>query len=337
MVLRIDPEFQNKIPPLTEAEFEQLKENILSDGEVYEPIAVWNGTIVDGHNRWKIIQENPDIPYKVREMKFADKWEAFDWMYKKQLGRRNLTEELKEYLIGKRYEAQKNMVGAPTGNDNAKKQSGQNVQFESRRGTKDGTAGEIGKEYGIDGRSVRRAEKFSKGIDAIREEFPETANSILKGELPVSKTDVMEIAKESDKPTLREKIEKLKAGEPIREKKPQQPTARIIQSEPIIIPAKVESEKPREFMAGTRENRELNRKIREGIAMMYDTERDTSYTLKNLIDSMKGTFEMYLRTISSFYQDHKELYTKGNKSEIDSVYKELIDEIKKIKEEIKYA
>lgn len=35
--LKIDPEFRDKIPPLTDAEFEQLKENILSDGEVYEP------------------------------------------------------------------------------------------------------------------------------------------------------------------------------------------------------------------------------------------------------------------------------------------------------------
>lgn len=332
MVLRIDPEFQNKIPPLTEAEFEQLKENILSDGEVYEPIAVWNGTIVDGHNRWKIIQENPDIPYKVREMKFADKWEAFDWMYKKQLGRRNLTDEQKSYLRGKLYEARKHNVGGQFGNDNAKNDVPKvGTSFPTR------ISEQIAQEQGVGKETIKRDEKFAKGIDAIREESPETADSILKGELPVTKTDVMEIAKESDKPTLREKIEKLKVGEPIREKKPQQPTARIIQSEPIIIPAKVESEKPREFMAGTRENRELNRKIREGIAMMYDTERDTSYTLKNLIDSMKGTFEMYLRTISSFYQDHKELYTKGNKSEIDSVYKELIDEIKKIKEEIKYA
>ena len=57
----IDPEFKSKIPPLTDAEYEQLKENILEAGEVYEPIVVWNGTIVDGHNRWKIIQENPEI------------------------------------------------------------------------------------------------------------------------------------------------------------------------------------------------------------------------------------------------------------------------------------
>ena len=38
--LQIDPEFRSQIPPLKDDEFAQLRENILADGEVYEPIAV---------------------------------------------------------------------------------------------------------------------------------------------------------------------------------------------------------------------------------------------------------------------------------------------------------
>ena len=49
MELRVDPEYESKIPPLTEDEFRQLKGNILSEGSVLMPIIVWNGTIVDGH------------------------------------------------------------------------------------------------------------------------------------------------------------------------------------------------------------------------------------------------------------------------------------------------
>lgn len=114
--LKIDPEFRDKIPPLTEAEFEQLKENILEDGEVYEPIAVWNGTIVDGHNRWKVIQENWELlkdKYRTKSMDFADKWAAFEWMYKKQLGRRNLTDEQRTVLTGKMYEARMHTISNP--------------------------------------------------------------------------------------------------------------------------------------------------------------------------------------------------------------------------------
>lgn len=191
--LKIDKEFKEKIPPLTEAEFEQLRENILSDGEVYEPIVTWNGVIVDGHNRWRVIQENPEIPFRTKEMDFADKWAAFEWMYRKQLGRRNLTEQQKAYMIGKMYEARKKSVGAPEGNNNAEKQNGQNVQIVSRREIKDGTSGEIGKEFGIDGKTVRRNEHFAQGLDAIADISKEAADKILKGESRVAKSDVSEM------------------------------------------------------------------------------------------------------------------------------------------------
>ena len=50
-VLQVDKEFEKIIPPLDEEEFKQLKNNILRDGEIYHPIIVWNGIIVDGHHR----------------------------------------------------------------------------------------------------------------------------------------------------------------------------------------------------------------------------------------------------------------------------------------------
>lgn len=57
--IKVDPEFQSIIPPLTDEEFQQLQDNILEAGEVLDPICVWKGIIVDGHNRWRVIQENP--------------------------------------------------------------------------------------------------------------------------------------------------------------------------------------------------------------------------------------------------------------------------------------
>ena len=52
--LKIDPEFQGKIPPLTFEELNQLEANILRDGRIINPIIVWQGLIVDGHNRYTI-------------------------------------------------------------------------------------------------------------------------------------------------------------------------------------------------------------------------------------------------------------------------------------------
>lgn len=192
--LIIDPKFRDKIPPLTDDEFRQLEENIVEAGEIYEPIVVWNGVIIDGHNRYKIAQMHPEVKWTTRSMEFADEWAAYDWMYSNQLGRRNLTEPQRIYMVGKKYEARKRSVGAPKGNTNAEKQTGQNDRIVSTRETKDGTAGQIGNEVGMSEKNVRRAEKFAKGIDAIRNVSPEAADMILRGEAKVTKAAVATIA-----------------------------------------------------------------------------------------------------------------------------------------------
>ena len=38
-------------------EFSKLEENIVTDGEVREPLVVWHNTIIDGHHRYKIVQK----------------------------------------------------------------------------------------------------------------------------------------------------------------------------------------------------------------------------------------------------------------------------------------
>lgn len=74
--LNVDPEFRDKIPPLSADEFSKLEENIVTDGEVREPLVVWHNTIIDGHHRYKIVQKHPEIPFKVKQMDFPDKWAA---------------------------------------------------------------------------------------------------------------------------------------------------------------------------------------------------------------------------------------------------------------------
>lgn len=184
--LKIEPEFEGKIPPLTEAEFQQLRENILEAGEVYEPIRVWNGTVVDGHNRLKVIREHPEVRWSARDMAFADKWAAFDWMYRNQLGRRNLTDEQRTYMIGKMYEVRKKSNGGTGANQYSKRdellaQSGQPAKPDNMHGV----SSEIALELGVGRNTVRRAEKFAKGIDALKKVSPEAADKVLKGQAKV--------------------------------------------------------------------------------------------------------------------------------------------------------
>ena len=46
-------------------------------------------------------------PFSVEEMEFECKEEVIAWICANQLGRRNLTEETRKYLIGIQYESEK--------------------------------------------------------------------------------------------------------------------------------------------------------------------------------------------------------------------------------------
>ena len=114
----IDSEFQSQIPALTDEEFQQLEENILSEGEVLSSLIVWGNILVDGHNRYKILQQHPEIPYTARSISCTceTREDVLAWICKHQLGRRNLTPEQKKFLIGKQYHSEKSTRGGNHGN-----------------------------------------------------------------------------------------------------------------------------------------------------------------------------------------------------------------------------
>lgn len=114
----IDPEFEALIPPLTGEEYNQLKENIYNNGGLRDPIVLWcdpsqwlndkpgeknvdgndyDYLIIDGHNRWRILDElhieHPGEYFKWNWISepFENRKEAMAWMIRNQLGRRNLT------------------------------------------------------------------------------------------------------------------------------------------------------------------------------------------------------------------------------------------------------
>ena len=97
--LKIDPEFQSKIPPLQFEEEQQLEQNIIAEGRLLNPIITWNGYILDGHTRYRILKKHCFIKFEVEEIQLANKYEALAWICKNQLGRRNLSPERKKFLL----------------------------------------------------------------------------------------------------------------------------------------------------------------------------------------------------------------------------------------------
>ena len=116
--LKIDPEFSAQILPLSFEELQQLEQNIIAEGRLLNPIITWNGYILDGHTRYRILKKHGFIKFEVEEIQLANKYEALAWICKNQLGRRNLSPERKKFLLGKEYESTKLAVGGQPGNCN---------------------------------------------------------------------------------------------------------------------------------------------------------------------------------------------------------------------------
>ena len=180
--LKIDPEFSAQILPLSFEELQQLEINMIRDEKLTDPIIVWNKTILDGHNRYNILRKHSFIEYEIKEMEFSSRQEALIWICNHQLGRRNLTPERRKYLIGKRYEAEK-QVSQNRGNQytSAKKNAtDQNDPCQNKSGSHV---------------TRQRAEKYMNGVEAADEAAPGAREEILNGKIKAADREICAIAK----------------------------------------------------------------------------------------------------------------------------------------------
>ena len=207
MELKIDYEFQSKIPPLTADELLRLQESIMQEGRLINPIVVWNGIIVDGHNRYGIIRQHPEIKYDIYEKYFDDRNEAIAWICKNQLGRRNLTPEQKKYLIGKQYEAEKESRGGD-----------RKSMYQNDTTVRENTGERIARQNNISRISVLRAEEYANAVDLAEESVPGIKDEILSGSLSATNAEIIKFTDTA--PELRAAYaEKLRQPKPPKAKK----------------------------------------------------------------------------------------------------------------------
>ena len=163
--MKINPEFKSLIPPVAPEELAQLESNILSDG-CRDPLVTWQGTLIDGHNRYDICQRH-GIKFTTVEMEFADKAAAMDWMFANQLGRRNLTTDQRSDLRGRRYNL-------------TKIKSGTRTDLVASCDKVD-TATALAEQHGVSRATIIRDGKKAEALDKLAETKPEEAKAVRDG------------------------------------------------------------------------------------------------------------------------------------------------------------
>ena len=183
MTVTIDPEFKSLIPPLTTEELSGLESSIIKEG-CRDALIVWpgkNDILIDGHNRYEICQRH-GIKFEIKNISFATRDDAIDWIYSNQLSRRNLTDESRTYLLGKQYSSRK-------------KRDGERGPQKVDQNDPASTAEKIGNEQGVSAPTVKRAEEYSRAIDKLSLSVgKETTDKILSGQLNTTKQGIVTLS-----------------------------------------------------------------------------------------------------------------------------------------------
>lgn len=226
MEIKIDPEFRDIIPALTNAEYEQLEKNLVNEG-CRERIITWNNYLIDGHNRYNICTKN-DIEFEILEMNhFKDRHAVIDWMIQNQIGKRNLTGGTISYLRGLKLKREKQRkleeaellkeesVDLPVENDSVDEvESGEAAaeetpktpeekKVEQEKSTlaiirehEEAIAKDVADMYQISPSTLKKDEKFADAIDTIRENVGrKIQDKILNKELKLNPVEVVSISK----------------------------------------------------------------------------------------------------------------------------------------------
>ena len=194
-LLKIDPEFRSLTSPISQEERAELVESILHEGCI-NPIVVWNGTILDGHNRYEICMEN-DVDFQLKSLDLQNREEAIIWICRNQMDRRNLSEERRKYLIGKQYESEK-FIGAMN-------RQGINQYSEVRPTllgeplvTRNKTAMRLAERYHISHATVQKYEHYSRAVDQIKQVDEDLVERMLSGETRISHENMVILAGMAD-------------------------------------------------------------------------------------------------------------------------------------------
>lgn len=322
--LKIDPEFRDKLPPLSEKEFEQLRANILEAGRVKRELTVWHGCLdkskdpneydylIDGHNRWRIICENWELlkdQYAIEYKDFPNKWAAVAWMYRNQLGQRNLSDLWQDKINGEIVKAEIKAVGATEGHVFYGNQHGGSLLDTSEPISKDkpkSTVERVAKELNVPEGTLKKQLAFVRGLDAGETVSPGFQEKVLSGEVKASKAAIREL-RNMEPEEIEQAVEEIYAG--------RKPTV-----------------KEKNQSARSMEERDNEKLVKGIVADMYNPDSVPEFTIDFLIEDIQANGENYIDLLRNTLTDRSTLLTKENKPRVAAEIQNIIDKIYKLKE-----
>jgi len=184
----IDEEFKQILPVLGEKELASIEKSILKYGCI-EPLKLWNGILLDGHNRLGVLTKH-GLPVKTVSLELESREEAIIWIIDFQITRRNLNPVQLSYYRGLHYHTEKLIITNKVGVNQFTEVEEQNVPQAKRPSTAD----RLGDYYNVSSMTIKRDAQVTNAINFIGEKSPDIKASILSGTTHITKKQLKELS-----------------------------------------------------------------------------------------------------------------------------------------------
>lgn len=311
--LRIDPEFRDVLPT-NEQRYKDLEAAVLKDGFFTDPFITWNGYIIDGHTRYRIMQNHPEIDFKPYEKKMdselADRYAVIVWIATHQLSRRNLDLNGFEWaeVHKKAYDAEK-MQEKFHGNRYTK-----SSEFDSEL-TKNGedprshageTATVLAQKFGMKSASqFKHSVRLANAMEEGEKYIPGFKDKLKNGDIKASKNSVESILNFKDENDKKAHITAIVKGESPSGKRPK----------PVGYP---------------KETRDRMKLADEVISEMYSPEIK-EFTIEMLESDIEINGMEYVSVLRNTLTDHSTMLTGENRARVVAKIDGIIAEIQKLR------
>ena len=192
--LKINAELRRLVPPLAQFYKDSMIEELCIRGET-RGIHTWRNTILVDYEYYECCL-TLQIPYRTIPVSISCYEEAIIWICKNQLTRKDIPEEMRKYLLGKRSITEATLGAhkmAQLGQRKIKniKDTSSVVKYES---THTGTRQRLGKEYGMSFGTIRKYELYTQMLDRLYVYFPNEIDGVLKGDYKLSMLKLEKLA-----------------------------------------------------------------------------------------------------------------------------------------------
>lgn len=310
--LKIDKEF-SEVLPTSEQRYKDLEAEVLKDGCFTDPFITWNGYVIDGHTRYKVMQAHPELdlkPYeKKMDDKLADRYAVIVWIATHQLTRRNLNSFELADVHKKAFDAEKKSVGAQAGNSNAEKQMVEIDQsFSDAKAKRDGTtATKLAKDFGVSVGQFKHSVRIGNAMEEAERLVPGAKSAIKSGKTGAAKSTVEDILSIDSESERKEYVKAIVAGE-----KP-----------------KAENRK-----YATKETRDRYAKIRDIAEQMGTEQRGT--TFDDVLRLLEAAENDFISKVERMIESEKNNITADDRwpDALEGYFDSVISDINELKERI---